>query len=167
MALVADAFLAASSGLDAEALEITGRILEHVGSLGMTADLVYWTWSLAARSALLVGDLDRVRELVAMLDAHPLEELPELLVAEGALARARLLAVESDERAREAMARAVEEFRVAGSPYHLAHALMDRAEHLRRLGEAESSLALTDEARTIALRLGARPLLERLSGSVV
>jgi tetratricopeptide (TPR) repeat protein len=165
-ALVTDAFLAESLGHAVESQQIATRILEHFGTTGLTHDLLYWTWSLAARLAAGAGDLDRLRDLIAMVERHPADQLPALLVAEHALARARLLAAQSDERAEDAWVRAVEQLREVGSPYHLAHAVRDRAEHLRRAGEAEAALALAAEARTIAIRLGARPLLERCAGLV-
>jgi tetratricopeptide (TPR) repeat protein len=162
-ALVADAFLAAALGQHTDVVAISGRILSEVSTLGMMLDLIYWTWPLAARSALLLGDLDRVRELVTVLDSHPVEHLPPLLVAEGALARASLLAAESDDRAEQALASAVRDLREAGSPFHLAQALVDCAEQLRLRGKDQDALAMADEAREIASRLGARPLLQQVA----
>jgi hypothetical protein len=46
-------------------------------------------------------------------------------------------------------------------PYHLAHGLLDHAQHLLRTGGAEGTAAATGEARAIAERLGCQPLLDR------
>jgi hypothetical protein len=47
------------------------------------------------------------------------------------------------------------------TPYHLAHGLLDQAEHLIRLGDADTATLAIGEARDIAGRLDCRPLLDR------
>ena len=47
------------------------------------------------------------------------------------------------------------------TPYHLAHGLLDQAQHLGGRGEADAAAAAADEARGIARRLRCRPLLDR------
>jgi hypothetical protein len=47
------------------------------------------------------------------------------------------------------------------SPFHLAHGLLDHADHLTKSGDAAGAAPLIEEARAIAERLRARPLLRR------
>ena len=47
------------------------------------------------------------------------------------------------------------------TPYHLAHGLLDHAEHLLRLGDDEAARAASGEAHSIATRLRCQPLLDR------
>jgi hypothetical protein len=51
--------------------------------------------------------------------------------------------------------------RESGTPYHLAHGLLDQAEHLARQADEAASLAV-EEARRIADRLRCQPLLDRI-----
>jgi class 3 adenylate cyclase len=46
-------------------------------------------------------------------------------------------------------------------PYHLAHGLLDHAEHLRRTGEDQAGEAAIGEAAGITDRLRCQPLLDR------
>jgi len=48
-----------------------------------------------------------------------------------------------------------------GTPYHLAHGLLDHAQHLSRLGDTEAAETAITEARGIATRLRCQPLLDR------
>jgi len=77
--------------------------------------------------------------------------------AERDLARARLTTGDAGPD----IAAAIAGLREHSTPYHLAHGLLDHAEHLIRLGETEAAEAATDEARSIATRLGCQPLLDR------
>jgi len=47
------------------------------------------------------------------------------------------------------------------TPYHLAHGLLDHAQHLSRRGDADAAAGAAGEARDIARRLGCQPLLYR------
>jgi hypothetical protein len=47
------------------------------------------------------------------------------------------------------------------TPYHLAHGLLDHAQHLLHTGDAEAAGSATGEARGIAEQLGCQPLLDR------
>ena len=58
-------------------------------------------------------------------------------------------------------ATALDSLREHSTPYHLAHGLLDQAQHLSRTGDAEGAAAAIDEARGIARQLGCQPLLDR------
>jgi hypothetical protein len=157
--LLADAFIAAAFGRHADALRHTRGVLGYTEAVGMAQN--DRAWPLAIRSAFLIGDTTAVEELLAMLEGYPVGHLPPILRAERTLARARLQIVRGDADADDGLAAAIVELRAVASPYHLAHALLDRAEHLNGLGESIDADALIDEAYTIAAKLRAQPLLDR------
>jgi hypothetical protein len=61
----------------------------------------------------------------------------------------------------EAFTAAIAGLRQHSTPYHLAHGLLDHAEHLIRLGDAEAAEEAITEARGTAERLRCQPLLDR------
>jgi len=84
-----------------------------------------------------------------------------MLRAERELARARLADHNGDAAVTASFATAVATLREDSTPYHLAHGLLDQAQHLSRRGDADAAAAAADEARGIATRLRCRPLLDR------
>jgi hypothetical protein len=131
----------------------------------MRHENVCWAWPLATRSAFHLGDTAAVEELIAVLESHPVGHLPPILRAERTLARARLRATNGEAVADTDLGDAITQLRAVASPYHLAHALLDRAEHRIAIGELTGVDPLIDEARTIAERLRARPLIDRVSAT--
>jgi hypothetical protein len=113
-------------------------------------------WPLAARAASAVGDDAASKALLGLLEGRAPAELPPVVGAELALARARLLP-EGPART-SALDAAVTVSRAAGSPYHLAQALLDLADS-RRSGGGDAA-GLVAEARSIGRALQA-PLLTR------
>ena len=94
--------------------------------------MVQLAWPLAARAATAAHDDAATKALVGMLDGRHEGELSPLLRAELALTRARVL---PDAQARaSALGDAVAASREAGSPYHLALALLDLADAIRSVG---------------------------------
>ncbi len=165
VAMTTDAFIAAAFGRPAEALRHARGVLGYTDALGMTHECICWAWPLASRSAFLVGDTAAVEDLIATLDGHPVGHLPLILRAERTLARARLRAARGATDADSDLAVAIAELREVASPYHLAHALLDRAEHRIAIGELTDIDPLIDEACTIAQKLRAGPLLDRAAAS--
>jgi class 3 adenylate cyclase/tetratricopeptide (TPR) repeat protein len=158
-----DAFLAAAAGLPAEALAQARNVISRKNDIDATHEAFFWTWPLAVRAAFELHDLDTVRELVALVEADPLGRRPALIRAEVALAHARLAAAEGP--ADEEFAAAVGALRAVNSPYHLAHGLLDWAEHRSGSGAGAAEAAdLVTEAVAIAEQLGAAPLLARAGG---
>ena len=84
-----------------------------------------------------------------------------MLRAERDLVRARLAARDGDRAAAATFAAAISGLRELSTPYHLAHGLLDHAQHLIRLGDADAAALAIDEARDIARRLRCQPLLDR------
>jgi class 3 adenylate cyclase/tetratricopeptide (TPR) repeat protein len=158
---LADAFVAAARNDLPDTLRQLQAVIADAPALGIGTFAVQWAWPLAARTAHDLGDTDAVMELFAVLDAHPIGHIPPLLRAERLLARARLAVLDNNEDANGAMAEAVAALRQAPSPYHLAQGLLDHAEHLDKIDDHAGSLALVAEARILAERLQAPPVLDR------
>ncbi len=162
-----DAFHAAASGQRADVLAHARVVLKHAAVVGIASEAILWTWPLAARTALELGDDDVVDELLAALDGYPVGHVPPLLRAERSLVRARRKATAGVPDADSAFAAAVAALRVVASPYHLAHGLLDRADHLTALGQQPEAELLRDEARAIGERLRSRPLADRADAATI
>jgi class 3 adenylate cyclase len=161
MAGTLDAFQAAARYQRPETLDHARAVLELAPAVGIASEAALWMWPLAVRTAFELGDDAAVEELIVQLDGYPPGHIPPLLRAERGLAKARQRVAAGDPAADDALAAAVDELRAVASPYHLAHALLDRADYLDGLGRSDEAELLRDEARGIADRLGARPLLDR------
>ena len=161
-----DAFAAARLGQPQDALRHARASLAHSGPLGIAFGDTSWAWPLAARLARELNDATAVGELLADLDAHPPGHVPARLRAEGDLARAWLAARDGpaagdDTAAGQLFAAAVADLRTHGTPYHLAHALLDHAQYLLAHGDAVAAEAAIDEARAVGSGLRCQPLLDR------
>jgi class 3 adenylate cyclase/tetratricopeptide (TPR) repeat protein len=154
-----EAFAAAARGEPQEALRRARSAL--AGPLGFGFGVTSWAWPLAARVAHELRDAATVGDLLGQLDADLPGHVPPGLRAERDLARARLAASGGDPAAGQALAAAVAAVRAHGSPYHLAHALLDHAQHLLGQGDTSAAEAAVAEASAIAGRLRCQPLLNR------
>ncbi len=144
-----------------DALRHARRALEPADTIGISSEDQRWAWPLAARAAHDLGDHAAVRDLLAVLDAHQPGYLAPMLRAERDLVRARLAAADDDQVAAAPFAAAMRSLREQGTPYHLAHGLLDYAAHLSRLQDLDGAAAAVGEAREIAARLRCQPLLDR------
>jgi tetratricopeptide (TPR) repeat protein len=158
---VVEAFTAAARHQPQEALRHARATLALAGAIGISHESQYWTWPLAARCAHDVGDTATTAELLDLLDAYQPGHLAPVVRAERDLARARLTDHDDDQAAAASFTAAISGLRELSTPYHLAHGLLDHAEHLTRLGDADSAGAAVGEARDIAGRLRCQPLLDR------
>jgi class 3 adenylate cyclase/predicted ATPase len=152
-----EAFTAAAGGQAADTLRHARAVLAHAGVLGLSHGEIVWAWSLAARAAYELSDAVATRQLLALLDTYQPGHIVPLLRAERDLARARHAAPDRD----EAFAAALAILREHGTPYHLAHGLLDHARYLVSRGDGDAAAQAVDEARAIGRRLGCRPLLDR------
>jgi hypothetical protein len=100
--------------------------------------------------------------LLALLDDDQPGQLAPMLRAERDLARARLTAGRENQTAGAAFTAAIVGLRQHSTPYHLAHGLLDHAQHQQRFGGAAAAAAAIREARDIAQRLRCQPLLDRV-----
>jgi len=149
---VVQAFAAAGRGHPRDVLRYARAGLACADALGPVS--LRWAWPLAARAAHDLGDDGTVGELLALLDSYQPGHLAPMLAAERRLVRARLAARGSDLAAAEMLASAISGLRELSTPYHLAHGLLDYAQHV-------NSEAAVSEARDIAARLRCQPLLGR------
>jgi tetratricopeptide (TPR) repeat protein len=159
-----EAFTAAARNRPEDALRHTRAVLAHTDALGISHEDVRWTWPLAARAAHDLRDTVATRDLLALLDAHPPGHLVPILKAERDLARARLAVGDGEAAAAAAFAAAISGLRELGSPYHLAHGLLDHAGYLASTADAVAARAATAEALGIAGTLRCQPLLDRAAG---
>jgi class 3 adenylate cyclase/tetratricopeptide (TPR) repeat protein len=145
---LAEAFTEVARGRPQDALRRARAILAHAAALGISHGELVWGWSFAARTAHELNDAAVSRELLALLDSHQPGHLAAMLRAERDLARARL-ASQDDETAPAAFASAVASLRAHGSPYHLAHGLLDHARYQLSRGDADAAAQVIGEARAI------------------
>ena len=158
---IAEAFTAAARRQPAAALRHARTVLDQAGVIGISHEYLRWAWPLAARAAHDLADTAATRELLALLDGYPAGQLVPMQRAERDLARARLAARDGDPATAPAFTAAVAGLRQHSTPYHLAHGLLDHAEHLLRVEDHGAAGAAIGEARDIAERLGCHPLLGR------
>jgi tetratricopeptide (TPR) repeat protein len=166
MVSLVEGFTAAARLQPQAALRHARTALADIGTLGISHDCVRWTWPLAARAAHELRDTATTGELLALLAASPPGYLPPMLRAERDLTLARLAAADHDPSATPTFATAINSLRELSTPYHLAHGLLDQAQHLLSLPDPDpdpdaAAAAAVDEARTIATRLRCQPLLDR------
>src|SRR5262249_45172256 len=156
---VAEALTAAASGQPEEALRHARAAFDHASALGISADSLRWAWPLAARTAHDLADTAATAGLLALLDACPLGRLAPMQRAERDLAGARL--ADGGPEADTAFAAAIDALRQHSTPYHLAHGLLDHAQHFGRLGDDQAAADAIGEAASIARQLRCQPLLDR------
>jgi hypothetical protein len=166
IALVVDTFQALGRGEFREALARAQVVLGYASKLGIASESIVWAWPIAVRSAFAINDASTVDELLAQLDAYPVGHVPPLLRAERSLARAKQRAAAGAPDADAAFVAAIAALRAVGSPYHLAHGLADRADHLITLGQTDEAELVRAEVRSIGERLQAPALLARAESAM-
>jgi class 3 adenylate cyclase/predicted ATPase len=157
---LAEAFTAAARGQQEDALRHSLAVLGHTDGLGISDGAMRWAWPLAARAAHAMGDTAAISELLALLDAYQPGQLAPMLRAERDLVRAHVAASDGNQIAEAAFSAAVTSLRERSTLYHLAHGLLDHAEYLARVGNADAAAAV-EEALDIGHRLRCQPLLDR------
>jgi class 3 adenylate cyclase/tetratricopeptide (TPR) repeat protein len=163
----AEAFTAAARRQPATALRCARTVLGHAGTLGISHEDLRWAWPLATRAASDLADTATAAELLALLDRYQPGQLAPMQRAERDLVRARLTTIDAGpDTASAAFSAAITGLRQHSTPYHLAHGLLDYAQHMTRLGDNEAAAIAIAEAREIAERLHCEPLLDRAADVV-
>jgi ATP/maltotriose-dependent transcriptional regulator MalT len=108
-----------------------------------------------------MGDTATTGEMLTLLDNYPPGGLARMLRAERDLVRARLAASDGEPAAAASFTSAITSLREHSTPYHLAHGLLDHAQHLTGQGDSEAAGAAISQARDIARHLQCQPLLDR------
>jgi class 3 adenylate cyclase/tetratricopeptide (TPR) repeat protein len=121
----------------------------------------------ALESALALGRLDTVEELIQRIDAIPPGKRPPFLAAEAARFRAHLAAARGEHQGVEQRLKTASSiFREHSLIFYVAVTQLEHGEWLTAQGRAEEAEPLLDEAREIFERLEATPWLERAGRSV-
>ena len=137
------------------------RSVSTMEKLGLPA--VIWPLEIALECAFDLGRVDRVQQLLRVLEKAGPANVPPSGRAAAARFRARLAAAAGDhDVAIEWFGQAVSLYRTAGRPYPLAIALLDHAETVVAAGRTDEAGPLLDEARAIFQGLQAAPALGRL-----
>ena len=161
MVALTEAFAADAAGEQETALRHARAVLAAADVLGLSDECLRWAWPLAARVAWTLGDWTVITELLGLLDGHQPGHLAPLQLAERDLVRAKLAVRDGGTEASPAFAAAIAGLRELGSPYHLAHGLLDHAEYLTGVADAQGAARAIEEARAIATQLACQPLLDR------
>jgi tetratricopeptide (TPR) repeat protein len=156
-----EAFTATAHHQLEDALACARRVLAHAGAVDISSEWLRWAWPLAARAAFDLSDSATTGELLALLDGYLAGQLATMLRAERDLVHARLAASGGQQAAGASFAAAVNNLREYSTPFHLAHGLLDHADYLSRLGDADAAGTAISEAVEIAQRLRCQPLLDR------
>jgi tetratricopeptide (TPR) repeat protein len=109
------------------------------------------------------GHIDRVTEIVELVEQAPPADVPPGCRALALRFRARLAGLAGDQATADAgFHEAADVFRRTGQPWPLAMTLMDQIAYLVAADRAPEAEGRFEEAKAILERLGARPALERL-----
>jgi class 3 adenylate cyclase len=160
------AFTAAAREETGNTLQHARAVIGHASAIGVSHELIRWSWPLAARAAHELGDTAAIQDLLVILDGCPAGYLAPMLRAERDLVRARQAGDPADEASAAALRAAITRLRELSTPYHLAHGLLDHAQYCTARGDTEAAEQAIAEARDIAERLGCQPLLDRAAGIV-
>jgi class 3 adenylate cyclase/tetratricopeptide (TPR) repeat protein len=161
---VLDATVQRAAGKHEEALAASEEALASLELLGfgISGDAKV-SLGEGLESALALGRLDKVEELLARIDAIPIGKRPPLLRAQSARFRAKLAAARSeDEDVEQGFKTAAAVVREHGLTFHLGVVLLDHGEWLVDQGRNDEAEPLLAEAREIFGRLQATPRLARV-----
>ncbi len=151
-------------GNAAEALRIASDVWATQTIVGVSSESVKEAFVVAVEAALELGNIARVEELIASVDALPPGRSPQFLQAHAARFRAALAGARGEETEAERLfKRAAGRFRELSIPFYLAVTQLEHGEWLAGEGRGDEAHPLLTEAEEIFERLGARPWLERLS----
>ncbi|HET7045680.1 MAG TPA: adenylate/guanylate cyclase domain-containing protein [Gaiellaceae bacterium] len=145
-----------------EALVAAEAAIAAGNALAITTSDTKVGFAEALESALALGRLEQVEQLLSRIDAIPPGRRPPFLVAQAARFRARLAAARGEEGSVEqGFKTASAVFREHGLIFYVAVTGLEHCEWLIGGGRAGEAEPLLDEAREIFERLEARPWLER------
>lgn len=165
---LARAAMLRAEGDHAGALDAGWEAIEIRACEGFENEVAKCGFVEAVEAAFSIGDLETVRELLALVEGLRPSRIPPFLRAHTARYRARLAMTTRDglDGVEGAFESAAGMFREIGAPFYLAVALLEHAEWLREQGKPEEALSRLEEARDIFKDLKAQPWLERLDRSV-
>jgi tetratricopeptide (TPR) repeat protein len=144
------------------AVESAGRAIETIDLVGINTDSSKWAFVLGLSAAAALGDTERLRGLIARMEAIPPGLRSPMYQAQATRFKARHADASGRDDPEPLFKSAVGLFRELGTPFSLAVALLEHGEWLIAHERAEAALTILEEAGTIFGRLKARPWLERL-----
>jgi hypothetical protein len=153
-----------ATGNGEEALRVSERALEARASMGPTQEYIKEAWVTAVDAAFVLGDDDKVENLLAPVESLQPGLAPLFLRAQCLRFRARLAGARDDEqRAGDLFGRAVSLFRELAMPFYLAVVELEYAEWLERQDRHDEAELLAVDARERFAELKAEPWLERVA----
>jgi tetratricopeptide (TPR) repeat protein len=131
--------------------------------MGITQEYSKQSFVTAVEAALALGDLDKAKELLAVVEAIPAGSSPQFLQAQSSRFRARVAARQGDaDEAERRFKRAAGLFRELALLFYLGVTQLEHGEWLAQQVRATEAEPLLAESREIFERLGAKPWLERM-----
>jgi len=155
------AHLHLAQGDPVAALRDAEETLATSEEMGFTQEYVKEAMVVALEATLELGDLDKTRELLGVIDGLPPGHSPHFLQAQSMRFRARVAPDESDGEAERLFKGATGLFRELAVPFYLATTQLEYAEWAVARGRVDDGTRLVAEAHEIFERLGALPWLER------
>jgi class 3 adenylate cyclase/tetratricopeptide (TPR) repeat protein len=153
----------AAQGRHAEALEMSERSFVAVRGLGLNTQYSKALLVQSMESASQLGDLQRVEELINLLESTPRGSVGPFLRGQAARYRARLYSAHlGDSNVEPTFQQAGAVFREVHAVFWLAVVLLEHGEWLVSAGRRQEAAALLEEAGATFERLRATPWLERL-----
>ena len=158
----AKAALLRATGSPGDALSAAEAALGNIMMLGATSQAIRFAFAEALESALGIGDLDKVEQLVAQIEGLRPRERSAFLRAQAARFRALVAAArDSHDGVEQGFKTAEQILREYGMPFRLAVVQLEHAEWLLGRDRTEEAGPLVAEARETFERLEARPWLDR------
>jgi tetratricopeptide (TPR) repeat protein len=153
-----------AEGNHREALNAAQVGIDARHELGLGSEPVKESFVVGMEAALALGELDRVEELLGLIEAAPRGRVPQYLEAHAMRFRARLAQRRGDlAAAEEGLKGAAGLFRELAVPYWMAVSELELAERLADWGRGQEAGPLLTEAVEVFERLRAAPWLERAS----
>ena len=161
---VGRARLLRAEGRHAEALAASEEALHGRGALSLGHEAIKEAFSEAVDAGFALGDLDKVTELLAIVEEVPPGKRPPLMEAQAIRTHARLASGRGDgSRAEARFKEATRLFRELSASFWLAVTLLEHGEWLMQQDRPpEEAEPLLLEAREIFERLEAQPWLDRI-----
>jgi hypothetical protein len=160
----AKSLLLRSTGNAGPALSLAEAAFAMRDAVGAAQDYIKESFVNALDAALALDDLEKVDELLTIVEGVPPGRSTQFFQAQASRFRGRLAArrAETDEAERRFKG-AAGLFREIVMPFYLAATELEHAEWLSEQGREAEGEQLLEEAREIFERLGATPWLERVT----
>jgi tetratricopeptide (TPR) repeat protein len=162
----AKSLLLRETGDPRQAFSLAESAFELRDTVGLAQDYIKESFVNALDAALALDDLEKVDELLTVVERIPPGRSSQFFHAQVLRFRGRLASRRAEtDQAERRFKGAAALFREIVMPFYLAATRLEHAEWLSEQGRAEEAEPLFAEAREIFERLGATPWLERAGGA--